>query len=379
MQIPAMPSVECAILHEDFRPIDGNIIFQAIQEYAQDLGFGPDIKPMITSTEKDIHVLANNHRILVSQNPEPLAIDGFKFALSTPYTSLVFPSAADAVRNHKANTFVTIGKGVIDFPHEMRDLQKLVADQTSFQTSEEAIRAQMLCHRLTKLIISNHPATGLHWTCADNLVPQSFYESATEGENLALMNLRPILTSSAGKFGDGLPLGMIVSGSQWLIGRIIEFEEAPVPLPWMLQVLTTFVKVCQIRDSIIPHNESFSVEGEDWSVGVYHEAFEHSNDFDKVRLVVAKAPQFGINYEVTSKRTLRYENAADIRARADQEKRDLPGNQTARKNKAAQERNYTNQELREFAIQSSMSQTADNPAPQSPGNLFARMKSKFLH
>ncbi|MEM9278662.1 MAG: hypothetical protein AAGA76_08815 [Pseudomonadota bacterium] len=332
MTYPALPSVECAILHDEFKPIDGDIIFDAIKKLAIELKFANEVNLMVTSTEKDIHVHAAGHRILVSQNPDPLGMEGFRNALTTPYTGMVLPNATEIVQRHKANTFVTVGKGLlpINDPDIGGKLQEMlgdhfesIANDNQFASWQEAERAMILCRELTKLIISHHQASAIHWCTSDNLIPQNFFEGVASMDDFAMLGARPYLTSSAGQLGEGLPVGAIFNGSQWLIGKMVSFEEAVVPLPWMLEMVMGFIKVCQVRGSIIPHMESFGVEGEDWRVGVVHEKIEGHDKWEMVKLVLIHAPQFGIHGDDTAKRTFTYENEDDVRARAEAEKNEV--------------------------------------------------------
>jgi len=331
MHFPALNRVECAILHTQFHPLDGKRLFQEIQKLTIELNYAPEVQLMATSTVNDIHVHAAGHRILVSQNDQPLEPEGFRNALTTPYTGMVFPDARAAVEQHRANTFITIAKGVLDtqiIPEKLRELlgedaYDEMSAKASFRTPEEADRAWKFCCELTKLIINNNPASAVHWCVSDNLVPQPLFERLTEDDDLTLLNVRPYLTSSAGKLGDGLPLGMYLHGSQWVIGKMIEFEEAPVPFSWMMDVVVGFIKMCQIRGSILPDRNTFSTEGEDWTVAVFHEKIEGHTAWEKVRLVVVNAPQFGIFGDTTAKRYHKYESADDIRARAEDEKNEV--------------------------------------------------------
>lgn len=329
MEIPALGAVECAILHDEFKLIDGQLLFEVIQKLALELKFAPEVQLMMTSTEKDIHVHAGGHRILISQNHEPLAMEGFRNTLSTPYTGFVLPNANDIVYRHKANTFVTVGKGLIPDEFTNQFAEKLghqgdaIRALNQFTTWNEANRAMVFCRELTKLILKHHAATAIHWCTSDNLVPQNYFEAASEMSDFAMIGARPMITSSAGKLGKGLPIGAIFNGSQWLIGKIISFEEAAVPLPWMMEVVMGFINLCLLRDKIIPHNETFSVEGQDWTIGVYHEKIDGFDGWGMVKLVVVNAPEFGIYGDTTTKRSYNYQTADDVKNRALVEEREV--------------------------------------------------------
>lgn len=377
MQVPALPSVDCAILHDEFKPVGGDEIFEAIKQLSRVLKFAPEVQLMASSSRKDIHVHAGGNRILVSQNEQPLEMDGFRSALSTPYTGILLPDAHDIVSRHRANTFVTIGKGMLgnlpDTYYETLGMQP-----EGFKSPDEIQRATEFCRALTELIIKQHPATALHWGMSDNLVPQSFFENACAGNDLTLLNVRPFITSSSGRLGEGLPIGMYVNGSQWLIGKMIEVEEAPVPLSWMMEMVLAFIRFCQLRGAIIQHNQSFSVEGQDWTVGVYHEKIEGHVAWEKVRLVIVDAPEFGIHGDTSAKRYTTYENEVEVRARAEEEKAELNASNDPQPAARRPERSYNVSDLREFAKRSAASNTTRAvPSPKSR-SLLARARGLLL-
>jgi len=326
MQIPALPSVECAILHDQFNPLDGKLVFHAIQTIAKEINFildPMDVQLMPGSDQYNVYVFAGGHRILVSQSQEPLGAAGFRNALTTPYTGMILPDAHDIVQRHTSNTFVTISKGVFDTPADLKaKLGGELAQLDSFLALEDADKARDFCRLLVNALIRNNPATAIHWCVSDNLVSQEFYEQANKSD-MNLLNLRPFLSSSAGRMGDGLPLGMVLNGSQWVVGKMVSFEEAPVPFSWMMEVALGFIKMCQLRGSIIPHNESFGVEEENWTVGVVHEPAREGAEWEHVKLVVVDAPEFGIHGDASAKRTFKYESSEDIRKRAEEERKEI--------------------------------------------------------
>lgn len=327
MQIPSVNSIECAILHDNFEPISGQQILDKIKRLAAKYYGSVDVKLMVSSTDKDIHVLVGKDRIMVSQNNQPLGPEGFRLALTTPYTGLVFPEARQMVERHRANTFVTVARGVLpDIPVSAKvfgDLMGAVDHLNNFTTSEEAEMAMKLCIDLSRFIVSQHKACAMHWCASDNLVSQETFERYTADGDPLMIGLRPFLSSSTGRLGKGEPLGMVANGSQWFLGKMILFEEAKVPLEWLLPMMHNFIKICRERGSVFGHNESFSVEGHDWTIGIYHEKIEGFDKWEQVRLSLVHGPQFGVYGDTSARRTFKYDSMDDIRERAEVEKREV--------------------------------------------------------
>jgi hypothetical protein len=363
MKIPPLPQVESAILHERFAPMDGKRLFSAIEIVAKQEGLGGPCQPIISSTEKDVHVFVGPYRVLVSQNTVPLGPEGFRTALSTPFTGMVFPNARQAVESHRANTFITVGKGPVPMPEQFFNtgLGDAIAELAAFVTSEEALKAIRVCQQLATTLIENNPASAVHWCVSDNLVPQKFFEHAVRSKDPTLLNVRPYLTSSAGRLAEGLPVGVTANGSQWLLGKMVCIDEAPVPLPWLLETLYGFVSFCMQRGSLIPHMDTFSVEGQDWQIGVFHEKIEGFDKWEMVRLKVLHHPKYGIHGKVATKRTVEYKSVDDVKRQAAMEQSPPPVKSSSMS------------ELRELA----RSSAARQPTVQAPTGFSGKVRSFF--
>lgn len=383
MKIPPLPAVESAILHDRFQPIDGQRLLQAITALAAKYGLGAQCSLMVTSTEKDIHVLVGAYRILVSQNAEPLGPEGFRTALTTPFTGMIFPGAQEAVARHQANTFVTVGKGPMTLPDDLlySSIGDAVAEMSAFTTSEEAAAAMALCQELTNVVIKEHPARAIHWCVSDNLVPQDYFERAVATSGVTLLAVRPYLSSSTGRLGDGLPVGVTANGSQWLLGKMVMIEEAPVPLSWLLPTLYGFIDLCLMRGSLIQHMETFSVEGQDWQIGVFHEKIEGFDRWEMVRLKVLHCPEYGIHGRVKTKRTFEYKSVEDVRRRAAEEQHevraanDVPETKPNFADASGSSRVSDVARLRSLALASAANQQKSGKAAEVKGGMMQRLLS----
>ena len=167
MEIAALDAVECALLHENFAPLSGEIIFDRIEEIARGMGFEGNLQPLPSSTEKDVHVMAGEYRIMVSQNEQALAPEGFAQALKQPFVQSVFPEAQSIVESHTANSFVTIAKGQ---PGEEPRPETMITQW------EEAQGMMEFAVKLASLINSHHPASLVHWCPSDFVVSPAYFQ-----------------------------------------------------------------------------------------------------------------------------------------------------------------------------------------------------------
>ncbi len=337
MDIASLPKVECAILHNQFNPLDNTVVIESLQRLSGVLNFAPKIQLMDTSNDTDIHVHVGGYRILISQNAQPAESKAFKNALTTPYTSMVFPNADDVVARHQATTLVTIARGLFDLSPEAMLFKENSSATSSFNTYDEALRAMVLCRELVKLLIVNNPAAALHWCPSDNLVSQDFFERNCEGD-MMLLNIRPFLASKVGAIVDGKPMGMVVHGSPWLIGRQIEFVEACVSFPWMMEAVLAFITLCHKQGSIPVNLDSYGLQGAEWRVGVEHEPAKMQDRWDKVKLVPVHVPEFGFLREADTRFADHDDNLADVRHEVETERleilnaHDLLGSEPSRLN-----------------------------------------------
>lgn len=320
MKISPMPAVECALLHANFAPIPAQAIFEEAVRIARELGVVEDVQPIITSTSKDAHMFFGDLRVLVSQNPEPLAPRGFEGAFSLTSTHLGFPQARAVVAAHRASTCVTIGKGLFN-PSvlgptadllEREFMERVVGDSSSFTTSEEVELAVHFCRRLSIFVHERHAATALHWCMNDFLLQPSDFMYLAKINKSELLAVNPLLSSSAGRLGPGEPVAVYARGSQWLLGRMLCFEEERVPAAYMISRIMHFIGMCRLRGSIIPEGDTFGID----ETEVIHVSWKDADEvvpMDYILLRILRSDEHGINHDPPPQVHLRYDNKGRIR------------------------------------------------------------------
>lgn len=254
MEIAALDAVECALLHENFAPLSGEIIFDRIEEIARGMGFEGNLQPLPSSTEKDVHVMAGEYRIMVSQNEQALAPEGFSQALMQPFVQSVFPEAQSIVANHTANSFVTIAKGQ---PGEEPRPESLITQW------EEAQGMMEFAVKLASLINTHHPASLVHWCPSDFVVSPAYFQEVAGAEKFTALYVCPFAYAPDGEAVEGGVSGLVANGSQWLIGKLLMFQANDLPLDWMHSRIIGFIEQVQEQNSIPDNGAEFGmIDGE---------------------------------------------------------------------------------------------------------------------
>lgn len=161
---------------------------------------------------------------------------------------------------------------------------------TNWAEAESAMRT---CYAIARFIIAHNPSTAVHWMPSDNFLTPEYLETIAQGHTMMPLYIRPYLFSSANQLGEGLPVGLVANGSQYVLGRPVMFREAIVDLDWMIQRTCNFMDMCLLRGSVIAHGETFGIDDHE-RIEVLHVAPEPEAPLGRYELVVRDAKQFGI-------------------------------------------------------------------------------------
>jgi hypothetical protein len=257
---------------------------------ASDVQGGPTDEYCITASAGGMH-------ILVSQNSQPLGPEGFVNVLAQPITKFAVPDAENRVARHRANTFITVSKGMHMPQPLLRAVNEFLpglADKDHAFTDHMKVKSAIeLAYKIAVAIQRQVSCTAVHWCMCDQLVNPEFFEAVGKGPTLTPLCVRPNLFSSSNQLGRGFPLGMVVNGAQYLIGRPVVFNEAIVELPWMLERVCNFIDMCHLRGSVIAHGESFGISSGE-IIKVTHIAPSREYPMGNYTLTAFHVPQFGI-------------------------------------------------------------------------------------
>lgn len=296
MQIVEIKDIECAILHDRFAPISGQSLFDLVGSIVRSVGLASELRGGL-SDDYSISASAGGLHISVSQNPQPLGLERFATVLAQPITKIAIPDAEARVARHKANTFITISKGM-HMPQSLLSavneyLPGLADKSNSFNDHEKIKVAVELAQRIAVALQRHISCTAIHWCMSDQLVTPEFLEAIGKGPTLTPLCVRPNLFSKSNRLGPGLPLGMVANGAQYLVGRPIVFNEAAVDLPWMLERVSNFIDMAHLRGSVTQDGASFGISNDE-VIKVAHVPRSRDYPFGTYTLTATHVPQFGI-------------------------------------------------------------------------------------
>ncbi|MEM7300729.1 MAG: hypothetical protein AAF468_06560 [Pseudomonadota bacterium] len=312
MNIPPMDAVECAVLHENFKPMDGEALFGLIRLLAAEQELPGDASLMLTSTDKDIHVMVGDFRIMVSQNAGPLGPEGFQQALAMPYTQMAFPEAEQAVANHTCNTFITFAKGAIDnrlvAESDLGEaLGDALSDMNQITDPFTAESAMQICQNIALAIAENNPTSAVHWCANNQLMSPEMFLAVVKSDFKWPLYLNPYPFSGSSDENGTQSIGVVGMGSQWLFGKTLVFEEAPVPFSWLYEKMMQFAVGCQMRGEIIPHGDSFGTH-EDEVIAVGHHEPSEEYPYGRISLTLVKSAEHDIDDNTKTQLPIHYDD-----------------------------------------------------------------------
>ncbi len=309
MKIAPLKSVECALLHDEFFPIDGDELLALIAAAAQKFGFKQDLS-RLPAGANDVQIMCGDFHIFVSQHSKAMTGDRLSNCTSLPITKLMMPDASSRVSRHTAHSIITVGRGPVPGFNPNRFVNEIMSDRYSLTTSQDAEKAMKLCYFLARSFMKNSKVSAVHWYPSDHLVSPEFFVDAEQGGSLLSLFIRPDLFSSAGQIRAGATIGMIGNGAQYFIGRPIIFNEAKVDLDWMLSRMNGFVALCQTRGSVPADGEKWELDGQE-VVAVRYIAPSADKPMGSYELTAIRVPAFGIDGAVQPAQTVYYDPRKD--------------------------------------------------------------------
>ncbi len=239
---------------------------------------------------------AGEFYVLISQNGEALAPQGFRGALASSFVRTVMPEAQDIVLQHRANVFVTVSYGI--------PISEMAAggDSALLDAMREMVPASLdnpavfhfMANVLMSLVgaISGHaPARALHWLQSDQLMRGDKAAAFCRDQALMLLMVRPDVVVGADAGGRAVA-SVQTLGARHLIGCEVAFETVPIDPGQLIHWTMMFILMCQ--NGLIPDRDTFGT-ADDLVIRVLHGPDRALPGGGRIRLVLeySRNPPFG--------------------------------------------------------------------------------------
>jgi hypothetical protein len=201
----------------------------------------------------------------------PANLEVFRQTLDSAFTKLSFPEAPAEIVRHRSHILIGVSHGVFGGVDRTSDLMKMLDMKPEGASLPQFLRRLDACAMLGFIAHTEVPASVVHWTQSNNLLPGKLFEEFAGMSSPSLMHIHPWLFGGQ-KDADGRELvGMRTFGLRHFIGGEALIE--PSPLPWLAnyETIMAFLRVC-IDDNgyIIPDGDSFGPEDRSQSYRVNH-------------------------------------------------------------------------------------------------------------
>jgi len=203
---------------------------------------------------KDMH-------IFVTAEAQPLAAEGFKGVLDSPFCSIGKAATTAIVAGHHGHVLVSVGNG----PDAFADPAPAPRDDTLdlFETK------LILCQLMTNLIIGAARPEAVHWCQSNQLFGTDDFLAERDSHYPLKLYLHPIAHQSGATLDGQRMTGFSVTGSEHLISKPLVFAEGPLPFERAFEHMVDFVTYCRHNAFTFPDGDRFG-RNSDEQVIVHH-------------------------------------------------------------------------------------------------------------
>ncbi len=303
MAIDYPNQVEAVLLYDQVsRPLRLDAVLQHLNAglrpfgivFKQGMAFGDDGSSVFTCG--DIFVL-------VSHNPRPLALDGFKSALSSSFLQSTFPDAREKVEKHRSNVFITVSLGLPLTPELIAANPVLAAMPRTIQDRQiflNLVRFLMGMVEAVTVVRGELPSC-MHWMQSDKLVAGDLaYQLCSTYDVLSLLYRKDFYRTvdEAGREAFGIE----TRGARHLLGSELRFEPVPVTPVALLKWTHSFIFMS--FEKLIPDGDTFGTES-DLRIRVLHGPDKSLPGGGLIRLVLEYSEEYFFDRTKTSSAGMR--------------------------------------------------------------------------
>lgn len=191
---------------------------------------------------------------------DPIDPERFMNALKAPITQLNPADFRGPVLGHSAHATVTVSAG----PISMHCPEALYEDIDPYQETLEGAETRLLIGRfLLDRIVATARPLAVYWALSDKLLTAEEIRALRRDPFPLPLFVTPNLFSSGEVIEGTRVVGFQAVGSEYLIGKRVIFNEAPLPYAHLLRRTYEFIAYCRARGEVIPDGDSFGASSAD--------------------------------------------------------------------------------------------------------------------
>lgn len=201
----------------------------------------------------------------------PAKAEVFKPAMSSAITRIYCPDMGQRLMRHRSHILIGVSDGVIPSTPDIDRMLSQIGYQKPGATLSKFLRRLDVAALLSRLAMDEVPASAVHWTQSDQLIPGEMFDTLAAGSAPGPLHIHPFLYGG-GESADGKALaGIRTFGAAHFIDREIRIE--PSELPWAAnyQTILAFLAVATTANGyVIPDGDTFGPEDHSLSYRVRH-------------------------------------------------------------------------------------------------------------
>jgi len=228
MQGPIPPVVEAALLYDEYKAFDYAGFAKFLQKVFKE---SLQVRLGVHQDRAFGLLVAGSSYILISQNKEPLASDGFQNALNSEYMKIHYPEGEEVVQSHRKNIFVTVGSKDITLTPDIQEMISKVSPDLKVPKSPPPNQKQFETHWLMAQIVThllcivNQPRL-IHWCQSDRFIRPDEWAKAVKNRSGWPFQVHPVLLNTQQMDDQGRhKIGIALHGSEHFTGHHMVVEE----------------------------------------------------------------------------------------------------------------------------------------------------------
>ncbi|MXN65047.1 hypothetical protein GR183_09025 [Stappia sp. GBMRC 2046] len=283
---PSPPeNIQTALLYQACKPADPDEFIKHINKVIDFTGL--EFESTIHGHGRNFFIVGGGLYIQVEQSLNPLAAGGFHQTLSSPFTRISFPEAGEAVRSHTSHVLINIGKGI-----PMPAITGIDLPDAALSKGEFSI-ALTLAQVATNFFFHRAEPMAVHWGQSNILLSGKAYGALAQQPDPMPLYIHPSLFSSRAVVRGRQVIGFRTFGAAHFLGKEIVFNEAPVPLDWMLSRVYSFVGTMRERGELPPAGDSFGLSADE-VIRISYNTPSPEDPEEFIGLSLERCPEFGI-------------------------------------------------------------------------------------